>query len=371
MSTERKYYIGAGDVHVAPLDANGNPGPFRNLDEAPMFEWDETVEYADNYATGKDGPNVQDLHAVIKRSLALTVQIKEQSLENLALINHGDAETVAAGTVSNEVLPEGFAAGDIYFAEHVNIDVSTAVMTDAAGTPNVLNKGVQYRIETSGRVTFLDLDAADAVKATATITLVSQPNADDTLVVGGKTYTFKASPTTALHIGIGVDKETTATNIANRVNLDTATTLCTAVPHAGSVTLTANTGGTAGNSITLTVDGARLTKVAFANGEAADALTQPFHLAYSHGASRESSVLSTTPPEFCIIFDGTNLASAAGERLYARVDRASLSPATKMPLKSGGAGGAGNTPAEYELKGVGLIAPGKTAQDGYGKVKIY
>ena len=96
--------------------------------------------------------------------------------------------------------------------------------------------------------------------AIGNIHLASQPSEGDALVVGSKTYTFKVSPSTNLEIGIGVDKQTTATNIANRINIDSAATLCTAVSWAADVNLLANTGGIAGNSISLVVDGIHLTK---------------------------------------------------------------------------------------------------------------
>lgn len=96
--------------------------------------------------------------------------------------------------------------------------------------------------------------------AIGNIHLGSLPGEGDTLTVGSKTYTFKGSPSTDLEIGIGVDKQTTATNIANRINTDSAATLCTAVSWAADVNLSANTGGITGNSITLIVDGIHLTK---------------------------------------------------------------------------------------------------------------
>jgi hypothetical protein len=91
------------------------------------------------------------------------------------------------------------------------------------------------------------------------IHLVSQPNVDDMLAVGGQTYTFKTTPTSNLHIGIGSDMTATVTNIANRINSDTISTLCTAVASSTDVVLSANNpSGT--TSIMLTVDGVRLTK---------------------------------------------------------------------------------------------------------------
>lgn len=113
------------------------------------------------------------------------------------------------------------------------------------------------------RVTYPHAFIADGAKGN--IHLADLPNPDDTLVVGGKTYTFKTSPTSALHIAIGNDKPTTATNIANRINTDRAATFCSAVPSSTDVALTGNTA--VGNAITLIVDGIRLTKTAFANAD--------------------------------------------------------------------------------------------------------
>jgi peptidase C25-like protein len=113
------------------------------------------------------------------------------------------------------------------------------------------------------RVTYPHAFIADGAKGN--IHLTDLPNPDDMLVVGGKTYTFKTSPTSALHIAIGNDRATTATNIANRINTDRATTFCSAVPSSADVALSGKTG--IGNAITLTVDGVRLTKTAFANAD--------------------------------------------------------------------------------------------------------
>jgi hypothetical protein len=105
------------------------------------------------------------------------------------------------------------------------------------------------------------------VKARAKITLVSQPNNNDTTTIGGKTYTWKISSPSGDQILIGSDAIASALNLVAKVNADTSTTLCTAEASGAAIELMANTAGVAGNSITLTVDGTRLTKVAFANGQ--------------------------------------------------------------------------------------------------------
>jgi len=102
--------------------------------------------------------------------------------------------------------------------------------------------------------------------ARAKITLVSQPNNNDTMTIGGKTYTFKTSSPSGDQILVGSEAIATALNIVAKVNADTATTLCTSEANGAIVELMANTAGVGGNSIALATDGTRLTKVAFANG---------------------------------------------------------------------------------------------------------
>ncbi len=366
MATEKQYYIGVGNAAVATLGPNGVPGPYDDLKENVMVEFDIAAEYADNFSTAKNSANVQDLHCKIKNGpVGVTITVKEHAKRVLEIALHGKSADTEAGSVTDEPLPLGIKVGQQYFTDHPSVDVDSASLIDSAGTPNVLEKGVQYKIEESGALTILNLEVAAAVKATGNIHLAAQPNADDTLVVNSKTYTFKVTATTNLHIQIGVDKETTATNIASRINLDTASTLCTADPAPADVALTANTGGTAGNSITLTVDGTRLTKTAFADGEAADELVEPFLFSYSYGASSAVGILDDNPANVAFRFDGKNLTPSPKKNLRAFMKEVSFGPAAKFTAKSGSSGGTGNSVNEYELKGVALDLDGS----GYGQIE--
>jgi hypothetical protein len=103
--------------------------------------------------------------------------------------------------------------------------------------------------------------------ARGSVTLVSQPNNNDTIVIGGKTYTWKTSSPTGDQILIGSDAIASALNLAAKVNADKSSTLCTAEASGAAVEFMANTAGVGGNSVALTTDGTRLTKVAFANGQ--------------------------------------------------------------------------------------------------------
>lgn len=120
-----------------------------------------------------------------------------------------------------------------------------------------------------------------AVKAQGKLTLNSNPLNNETVTVGGKTYTFKTSLAGVDgEVKIGATKEATAQNLAFAINLggtpnsqySTQTTLHPTVSASADgvtaiCTFTAKTGGVAGNSITLaetlsdgasTIDGATL-----------------------------------------------------------------------------------------------------------------
>lgn len=90
-------------------------------------------------------------------------------------------------------------------------------------------------------------------------------------------------------------------------------------------------------------------------------LVQPFTaFSYSYKKATGASILSTTPGEKCLVFDGINLA-VPGEKVFVRLDRVAFMPAAKIALKD-----ANNNVNEYELKGKALLGIGKTQSDGYG-----
>jgi hypothetical protein len=87
----------------------------------------------------------------------------------------------------------------------------------------------------------------------ATGGIVVSPNpGSGTLTVGGKTFTFVSGTPTSSQIQIGANFTITRNNTVAAINANTATCLCTAVGIGiNEITLTADTPGTAGNSIAL------------------------------------------------------------------------------------------------------------------------
>ena len=114
------------------------------------------------------------------------------------------------------------------------------------------------------------LAATGGAKATGTLTIATNPSANDTVIVNGSTFTFKATAAGADEVTLGATAAATATNLAAVLNASTDPAVAQAQYSAAAavVTVTANGYGVAGNAFTLasgtagakvTVSGATLT----------------------------------------------------------------------------------------------------------------
>ncbi len=109
--------------------------------------------------------------------------------------------------------------------------------------------------------------------ASNTLSAIGNAVANETIVIGATTYTFKATVGAANDVAIGANIAATLSNLAAAVNAGagagiaygsgtTANASATAVAEATTVTFTAKTAGTTGNSIVSTET---LTNMAFSN----------------------------------------------------------------------------------------------------------
>jgi hypothetical protein len=364
MATQKQYGLYVGNASVATLDANANPGPYDPLGETVMVEIDQAAEYATNFSTAEDSPNRQDLNIKIKDGpIGVAITCKEVGKRVMEMALHGTTTDVAAGSVANEELPSGLEVGQQYFTENPNIVAAGATMVDVDGNPVV--NGTHFAAKESGAITMLNVNLTDGVKAAGNIHFASQPNAADTTTIGSKVYTWRVTPTLANEVRIGSTIAQSAANLANKINEDTLTTLCTAAVTSPDVALTANDFGTAGNSITLTVDATRLTKTAFASGANGTPLVQPFFISYSYGASAKAGIADDNPGNVAFRFTGKNLVTSAPlKNIRAFLKNCSFPPSSKWTLKSGSSGGTGNSVNEYEIKGTALDPDGT----GFGDI---
>lgn len=154
-----EYFIGAGDIKVAPLDANGNPTAWRDVGETPVFEYAQSAEFVDNYKTGKTGPNLQDLHVLIRRTGNLTLQLKERTKENLELILHGISSSEAAGIMDVPIdLQPGIEDGDMVLVPGDHMGITDLVLHDSTAVPQVLAEGTDYAFDPASKIiTFISV----------------------------------------------------------------------------------------------------------------------------------------------------------------------------------------------------------------------
>jgi hypothetical protein len=94
---------------------------------------------------------------------------------------------------------------------------------------------------------------SDGVKASGSITIATQPTNGQTILVNGKTLTFKTVAAGALDVLIGATTAATATNLAAVLNasVDVALSVADFSVAGNVVTATYGTRGTVGNAFTL------------------------------------------------------------------------------------------------------------------------
>lgn len=120
-------------------------------------------------------------------------------------------------------------------------------------------------VTASSTIETVDLDlAGDGTLATGVLTATGNFTANDTVTIGGQTYTFVAAPASAYDVDLGGDLATSLSNLASAVNADgtagaygagtVANPDVTATSTATTVTVTAvqDNAGTTGNSIVFT-----------------------------------------------------------------------------------------------------------------------
>ncbi len=133
-----------GKVYLGARLAGGKPGALRWVGDAPRCD----VSLSTDSETRRESYSGQRLtSARLQRGsdaeVALT--LNWANAENLALGLYGEVNTVAAGSVTGELLPTGLIAGDIVALDHGG--VSSLVVTDSNGTPATLTAGTHYALD--------------------------------------------------------------------------------------------------------------------------------------------------------------------------------------------------------------------------------
>lgn len=149
------YFSGQGRVFVGPRTSAGNAGALRWVGNVPDLKISlsvETLEHKESYS----GQRLTDLQLIKSKDGEFSCTLEDFSRKNLELALFGETEAVSSGTVTNEALPEGVAAGEIRLLARQF--VSSVVVRDSAGTPAVLTEGTHYRVHAAqGAIEFLSV----------------------------------------------------------------------------------------------------------------------------------------------------------------------------------------------------------------------
>lgn len=125
------YFYGQGKV-LAGVRQGGVIKAMRWLLDVSALEGSFSVDQK-THKESYTGQAATAVKIVSGRAGKISMTAMQYSPENVALAVHGTTNTVAAGSVTGEVLPTGLRAGDIIALDHPN--VSDLVITDSAGQP--------------------------------------------------------------------------------------------------------------------------------------------------------------------------------------------------------------------------------------------
>lgn len=134
-------YSGQGRLLIADRLSNGNPGPFRDIGNVSKLDISLTTEIKE-HKESRSGQRLTDQRLITAKKASASFTMDSFVKENLAMAFFGAFNTVASGTVTNEVLPTGLVANDI--VKLANIKCSSIVITDSAGSPATLVQGTDY-----------------------------------------------------------------------------------------------------------------------------------------------------------------------------------------------------------------------------------
>lgn len=138
------YFSGQGDILIAKRDANGNPGSFFMIGNAPKVELSLNVERRKHKESRTGGRTIDKVQTVTKGG-ELNITFEDIRKDNIALLLQGSKVALASGNYSGsnfDTFPSGLAVGSIVKTAKPNI--SSLVIKDSAGMPATLVAGTDY-----------------------------------------------------------------------------------------------------------------------------------------------------------------------------------------------------------------------------------
>lgn len=223
------YTIGRGKLYFDQFaDGTTTRTGERYLGNSPEFSLNQSSEDLDHYSSD-EGIRVKDASVTLSQENGGSFTLDSISPENMAMWFLGNKGTVviasATGLTKVAVVTRG---------TYVQLGETTAAPQGHGGVTNIV------------------INSPTGVKATGAYTITANPAANDTVVIGGSTITWKASGAVGAQVNIGADITASAAALAAYINANSVALGVTATSALGVVTLKANVGGVAGNAITTT-----------------------------------------------------------------------------------------------------------------------
>lgn len=134
-----------GKVYLGARQSNGKAGKLRWVGDAPRCEISLSTQ-SETRKESYSGNRSTSARLSLGNEATISLTLNWAEAENLVLGLYGTSTTVAAGSVTNELLPT-VVAGDTVLLDHGN--VSTLVITDSTGTPATVPAG-NYVLDAAG-----------------------------------------------------------------------------------------------------------------------------------------------------------------------------------------------------------------------------
>jgi hypothetical protein len=175
------YVLGRGVVMIAPLDANGNPGPFRDLGNAPSFSITGAAQTVEHQSS-RHSLALIDRKIVTSQALTCAFELDEvQNFNNLADWLLGDTARAPNGYADGNASPVVVAddtAGSIaaVLGKHkllyndngvrmFNVLTTDLVVVTTETIPVTLADGVDYVLDVENGSIFIVADSAKLATA--------------------------------------------------------------------------------------------------------------------------------------------------------------------------------------------------------------
>lgn len=256
VNDDNNYVIGRGRLFFDKfLDNTKTPTGEKYFGNTPAFALSTSVNTLDHYSS-EQGTKEKDLSVNLSVDNTITITCDNIDDDNLALWFLGTATTVAVGSATDQSSTFDSVTLGSYFQVGISEDTP-------AGVTDIDN------------VTVTNNDGAHA-SATATFSAVEVAN--DTITINGTVITWKASGATGNQINIGTDAPTSAAALNTFINAHSGALGVNSSVSGSVVTISANAGGTAGNSIAVARTGSVITlSGATLSGGTAGATVDPSH----------------------------------------------------------------------------------------------